>query len=80
VAQPATSASFSRSGRFLGESKKGGEKHTIRRIITMLTVAAMLVLASPASAQGGCKEFGNAVAGFTQEFNPSDRLLAVWPR
>jgi hypothetical protein len=62
VAQPATTSEVA---GFLGESKKGGEKHTIRRIITMLTVAAilaaMLVLASPASAQGGCKEFGNAV-------------------
>jgi hypothetical protein len=38
----------------------------MRRIITLLTVAAMLaamlVVGGPASAQGGCKEFGAAIA------------------
>jgi hypothetical protein len=38
----------------------------MRRIITMLTVAAllaaMLVVAGPASAQGGCQTFGAALA------------------
>ena len=51
----------------------------MRRFIMLVTVAlvmaAMLVLASPASAQGGCKELGNAVAGFTQEFHPFGQLL-----
>jgi hypothetical protein len=42
----------------------------MRRIITILTVAAvlaaMLVVAGPASAQGGCKEFGAATASLAQ--------------
>ena len=42
----------------------------MRRIITMLTVAAllaaMLVVAGPASAQGGCKAFGQAAAAEAQ--------------
>ena len=37
----------------------------MKRIITMLTVAtllaAMLAVAGPASAQGACREFGQAV-------------------
>jgi hypothetical protein len=39
----------------------------MRRILLMLTVAAvmaaMLVFAGPASAQGGCKAFGQNIAG-----------------
>ena len=42
----------------------------MRRIITMLTVAAllaaMLAVAGPASAQGGCKEFGTGAAAEAQ--------------
>ena len=38
----------------------------MRRIITMLTVAAllaaMLAVAGPASAQGGCQDFGTTLA------------------
>ncbi len=38
----------------------------MRRFIVLVTVAAMLaamlVVAGPASAQGGCKAFGNGVA------------------
>jgi hypothetical protein len=46
----------------------------MRRIILMLTVsvllAAMLALAGPASAQGGCQAFGHSVAEDAQEFQP----------
>jgi len=59
----------------------------MRRLITMLTVAvmlaAMLVLASPASAQSenaGCQELGTAIAGFTQQFNPFGQVISVLPR
>jgi hypothetical protein len=43
----------------------------VRRFITLLTVAAMMaammVFAGPASAQGGgCKEFGQNVAGLAK--------------
>ena len=43
----------------------------VRRVITLLTVAAMMaamvVFAGPASAQGGgCKAFGQNVAGLAQ--------------
>ncbi len=42
----------------------------MRRIFTMLTVAAllaaMLVVAGPASAQGACQEFGLAAAAEAQ--------------
>jgi hypothetical protein len=42
----------------------------MKRIITLVTVAAMLaamlVVAGPASAQGGCKEFGAATASLAQ--------------
>jgi hypothetical protein len=55
----------------------------MRRFIMLVTVAAMLaamlVLASPASAQSenaGCKDFGNDIAGFSQQFNPFGQLLS----
>ena len=43
----------------------------VRRVITLVTVAlvmaAMMVFAGPASAQGGgCKDFGQNVAGLAQ--------------
>jgi hypothetical protein len=43
----------------------------MKRIITLVTVAAillaaMLVVAGPASAQGGCREFGAATASLAQ--------------
>ena len=42
----------------------------MRRIITMLTLAAllaaMLVVAGPASAQGGCQNFGTTAASEAQ--------------
>jgi len=46
----------------------------MKRIIFMVTVALvmalMMALAGPAFAQGGCKDLGNAVAGFSQQFKP----------
>ena len=55
----------------------------MRRFIMLVTVAlvmaAMLMLASPAFAQSenaGCKELGNAVAGFTQQFNPFGQVIS----
>jgi hypothetical protein len=46
----------------------------MKRIILMVTVAlvmaAMLVFAGAASAQGGCKDLGDAVSGFAQQFKP----------
>jgi hypothetical protein len=46
----------------------------MRRMILMLTVSALLVamlaFAGPASAQGGCQDFGHSVAEDAQEFQP----------
>ena len=46
----------------------------MRRIITMLTAAAMLtamlMVAGPASAQGGCQAFGHSVGEDAKEFRP----------
>jgi hypothetical protein len=39
----------------------------MRRIITMLTAAAMLIVAGPASAQGGCQAFGDSIAEDVQD-------------
>jgi hypothetical protein len=46
----------------------------MRRIIAMLTAAAMLtamlMVAGPASAQGGCQAFGHSVDEDAKEFRP----------
>jgi hypothetical protein len=46
----------------------------MRRLIMLVTVvllmALMMAAAGPAFAQGGCKDLGNAVGGFAQEFKP----------
>jgi hypothetical protein len=46
----------------------------MRRIVLMVTVAAMLaamlVFVGAASAQGGCQAFGHSVADDAQEFQP----------
>ncbi len=51
----------------------------MRRIITMLTVAAMLaamvVVAGQASAQGGCKAFGQFVASTFQQDRPAGQTV-----
>ena len=56
----------------------------MRRIISLVTVAALMaamvaVNAAPAFAQSenaGCQELGNAIAGFSQQFNPFGQLLS----
>jgi hypothetical protein len=49
----------------------------LRRIITMLTAAAMLtamlMVAGPASAQGGCQAFGHSVAEDVKDFRPAGK-------
>jgi hypothetical protein len=46
----------------------------MRRFMVLVTVsvllAAALVFASPASAQGGCQAFGHSVADDAKEFTP----------
>ena len=46
----------------------------MRRLVVFVTVVllmtAMLVFAGAASAQGGCRDLGDAVGGFAQEFKP----------
>ena len=46
----------------------------MRRLVVFVTVAllmtAMLVFAGAASAQGGCRDLGDAVGDFAQEFKP----------
>jgi hypothetical protein len=53
---------------------EGRGEDAMRRIILMLMVSAllagMLAFASPASAQGGCKAFGQSVAEDAKEFRP----------
>jgi NAD(P)H-dependent flavin oxidoreductase YrpB (nitropropane dioxygenase family) len=39
----------------------------MRRILLVLSVAAMLVVASPASAQAGCQAFGQGLAAEAQK-------------
>jgi len=39
-------------------------------VTVVLLMALMMAAAGPASAQGGCKDLGNAVGGFAQEFKP----------
>jgi hypothetical protein len=49
----------------------------MRRLIMLVTVvllmAAMLVFAGPASAQGGCQAFGHSVAEDVKEFLPAGK-------
>ena len=51
----------------------------MRRFMVSITVAlfmtAMLVFAGPASAQGGCKEFGKRIAEETEEFHPFGQVI-----
>jgi hypothetical protein len=46
----------------------------MRRLVMLLTVvlvmAAMVIFAGPASAQGGCQAFGHSVAEDAKEFRP----------
>jgi hypothetical protein len=46
----------------------------MRRLVLLLTVsaivAAMLMFAGPASAQGGCKAFGQNIAGLATTLGP----------
>ena len=46
----------------------------MRRLVVFVTVVllmtAMLVFAGAASAQGGCRDLGDAVGDFAQEFKP----------
>ena len=46
----------------------------MRRLVLLLAVsaivAAMLMFAGPASAQGGCKAFGQNIAGLAKTFGP----------
>jgi hypothetical protein len=52
----------------------------MRRIILLGTVALVLALmmamAGPVFAQGGCKDFGNAVASFSQEVKPLGKFIS----
>ena len=48
----------------------------MRRFMVLLTVvlmAAMMMLAGPASAQGGCQEFGHSVADDVKVFVPAGK-------
>jgi hypothetical protein len=46
----------------------------MRRLVAFVTVVllitAMLVFAGAASAQGGCRDMGDAVGDFAQQFKP----------
>jgi hypothetical protein len=46
----------------------------MRRLVLLLTVsaiaAAILMFAGPASAQGGCKDFGRNIAGLATTLGP----------
>ena len=46
----------------------------MRRLVVFVTavllMTAMLVFAAAASAQGGCRDLGDAVGDFAQEFKP----------
>jgi hypothetical protein len=46
----------------------------MRRLVLLLAVsavfAAMLMYTGPASAQGGCKAFGENIAGLAKSFGP----------
>jgi hypothetical protein len=51
----------------------------MRRVITMLTVAAMLaamgMVAGPASAQGGCQAFGQHIVSDVQASPPAGQFV-----
>ncbi len=51
----------------------------MRRFLVPVTVAlfmaAMLAFAGPASAQGGCEEFGQRIAEETEEFHPFGQVI-----
>ena len=56
----------------------------MRRLLLVMSVAALMaamlaVNAAPAFAQSenaGCQELGDAIAGFSQQFNPFGQLLS----
>ncbi len=55
---------------WVAEDRRKDVKRLVLLFVVSMVVAAMLVFASPASAQGGCKAFGQNIAGLAKALGP----------